>query len=630
MGFFGRKKQPQPPEYPLKGELSPPPQGYDCRNGTGHHILTPNQHSGCLSPPLRQQVSPYGYSYPQSSRPGPPIPNHSQDQRHYAPIIVNQHYYLNPPAQPPSSSNLYPVTGANRTSNRSKVDLAVDLMNLPYNVINAVCDDGLPGWHGYGSQLLNQGAALYDQISSKFDDVMTLIDRDKYAGNESALFMYQQPSPAVPDISSSRPATKGGQGKKTKKDVQKGQASAVSTSLIASGYFAKVDLYANSRLPLDLPRLRVTVPTYPLLCLAAQYSERVYDKPRGAERDALVDADWRTGTKAMFIKSVPMDDVNTIVFAIRGTTSFMDWAVNLNTAPTTPTGFLDDPRNFCHAGFLSVAKKMIAPVAARLRQLLEENPERCSSSLLITGHSAGGAVASLLYSHMLSTSKSSASELNSLTGCFKKVHCITFGSPPVSLFPLQTPTRHEFRRSLFYSFINEGDPVVRADKAYVKSLLELFAAPSPSPLEPKESNKQLTTPDIPPSKPSKPREKKSKASLSSKTSKMSLMSAHSLHSNSSSKNKSKSKEPIGPQWQVPPSTLSNAGKIIVLRSKNPHSKFKRAKTIEERLGEGVVAEVASDEKLRGVVFGDPVCHVMNFYAARIEALAIEAITAKGR
>ncbi|KAI0157793.1 alpha/beta-hydrolase [Xylariaceae sp. FL1272] len=631
MGFFGRKKQPQPPAYPVKDELSPPSHGYDCRDGRGHHNLTPNQHSGYLLPPP-QPVPPYGYSYPQSSRPAPPIPNHGQDQRHYAPIIVNQHYYLNPPAQQHSSSNVYPYTGGNATSNRSKVDFAVDLMNLPYNVINAVCDDGLPRWHGYGSQLLNQGAALYDQISSKFDDVMTLIDRDKYAGNETDLFMYnQQPTPVLPDISPSPPVTKGGQGKKNKKDSQKGQPSAVSTSLITSGYFAKVDLYANSRLPLDLPRLRVTMPTYPLLCLAAQYSERVYEKPRGAERDAHVDADWRTGTKAMFIKSVPMDEVNTIVFAIRGTTSFMDWAVNLNTAPTTPTGFLDDPRNFCHAGFLSVAKKMIAPVAARLRQLLEENPERCSYSLLITGHSAGGAVASLLYLHMLSTSKSTTSELNSLTGCFKKVHCITFGSPPVSLFPLQTPSRHELRRSLFYSFINEGDPVVRADKAYVKSLLELFAAPSPSPLKPKESNKQLMPPDIPPSKPSKPQEKKSKASLSSKTSKMSIKSAQSLHSNSSSKtNRSKPKEPAGPQWQVPPSTLSNAGKIIVLRSKNPHSKFKRAKTIEERLSEGVVAEIASDEKLRGVVFGDPVCHVMKFYAARIEALAIEAITAKGR
>jgi hypothetical protein len=82
------------------------------------------------------------------------------------------------------------------------------------------------------------------------------------------------------------------------------------------------------------------VPTFPLLCLAAQYSERVYSKPSGQEKETLIDSDWRKGTKAMFIKSVPMDDMNTIVFAIRGTQTFMDWAVNLNSAPVAPEAFL--------------------------------------------------------------------------------------------------------------------------------------------------------------------------------------------------------------------------------------------------------------------------------------------------
>ena len=46
------------------------------------------------------------------------------------------------------------------------------------------------------------------------------------------------------------------------------------------------------------------------------------------------------GTKAMVIKSVPVDDMNTIVFAIRGSQTFMDWAVNLNSAPVSPGEFL--------------------------------------------------------------------------------------------------------------------------------------------------------------------------------------------------------------------------------------------------------------------------------------------------
>jgi hypothetical protein len=82
------------------------------------------------------------------------------------------------------------------------------------------------------------------------------------------------------------------------------------------------------------------IPTFPLLCVAAQYSERVYTKPSGKEREAFIDADWRMGTKSMVIKSVPMDDMNVIVFAIRGSSTFLDWAVNLNSSPASPAGFL--------------------------------------------------------------------------------------------------------------------------------------------------------------------------------------------------------------------------------------------------------------------------------------------------
>lgn len=122
---------------------------------------------------------------------------------------------------------------------------------------------------------------------------------------------------------------------------------------------------------------------------------------------------------------------------------------------------------------------MVKPIAARLRGLLEENPSRASCSLVITGHSAGGAVASLLYAHMMATSSSARSELNILTGCFKRVHCVTFGAPPISLLPLGKPNDRRLQKSIFLSFVNEGDPVARAEKAYVLSLVQLLAAPAP-------------------------------------------------------------------------------------------------------------------------------------------------------
>ena len=80
------------------------------------------------------------------------------------------------------------------------------------------------------------------------------------------------------------------------------------------------------------------MPTYPLLCLAATYSERVYLQPGpdSKETETHIPSDWRSGTKAMVLKSVPVEDLNTIVFAIRGSQTFMDWAVNYNSDPHSP------------------------------------------------------------------------------------------------------------------------------------------------------------------------------------------------------------------------------------------------------------------------------------------------------
>lgn len=589
MGLFDRsKKSKKSKTDTLPLPPPPPPRPQPSRNAAPAPVSSPFQHAGYLPSQPGWMASP-----------PPPSQGAMQPYRQYPPVIVHQHYYLSPPPTQPSLKSKQSSGALSKLKLGSMVDLTQNM--LPQGM---KFDDGLSKWHCQGTQLLNQTAALVDQISHKFNDVMTLIDGDRYHGNEGELFTYQQQAPQQPAQSQAlvaAPATAPrGSPRKDKskhKDNPKGQTTAVAASVISGNSFAKVELYANSRLPLKLPPLKLYISTYPLLTLAATYSERVYDRPTGAERAFHLPADWRSGTKATILKSVPMDSMNTIVFAIRGTATFMDWAVNLNTAPASPLKFLDDPGNFCHAGFLAAARKMVKPVAARLRQLLEEDPGRAGYSLMITGHSAGGAIASLLYSHMLSTSKDAQSELTALAGVFRRIHCVTFGTPPVSLLPLQTPARRELRKSLFLSFINEGDPVARADKAYIKSLLDLFATPAPS-------GDKLKVPSS----------GKSKSSSS-------LVSAKS-HKSSSSGHRS------GPIWPVPPSTLSNAGRIVVLRSGNPKP-LREKRTVEERLNEGVVAQVVTDEQLRGVIWGDPVAHVMRFYAGRIETLAVGAITAQG-
>ncbi|KAI9893718.1 MAG: hypothetical protein M1814_005934 [Vezdaea aestivalis] len=524
--------------------------------------------------PLPVQASPYpnqsSHTFQHQLAPPPPPLNHYssappvyswQAQSFQAPY---QHQYAvsqqNLSCLQPPNKNGAPWTRA--TGNCSLTNLSSAVL-APIQAVN----DGIGEWHNKATGYLNQGAAFCDQVSSKFNDVITLIDREDFSGEEKDLVLQQQ---------FHKPTIRGGGAIASK--GSKGLNSAATTAVVNTNCFAKANLYANSKLPRKLPPLKCYMPTYPLICHAAHYSAEAYSKPSASAESCMhISADWRSGTKAMLIKSVPIDATATIIFAIRGSQTFMDWAVNLNATPASPGDFLDDPGNLVHCGFLSVARKMLKPVAARLRALLRENPSRTGCSLVFTGHSAGGAVASLLYSHMLS---SLDTELTQLARRLKRVHCITFGAPPVSLLPLQKPSGRANAKSLFLSFINEGDPVPRADKAYVHSLLNLYATPAP-----------LSLPGSTPA---------------------SASSAALVPFN-------KPKPPSPPVWMVPPATLSIGGRIVLLRGNNS----------TPRGEESVVrAFVLDDELLRGVMFGDPIMHMMRVYARRVERLATDAVKGK--
>ena len=339
--------------------------------------------------------------------------------------------------------------------------------------------------------------------------------------------------------------------------------------------YNKTWAFANSRLPPHQPPFKTYFETWRLICRAARSSAQVYQRPQPDQKEYFIAADRRHRTKAMVLKSTPLDDQNLIVFSIRGSQAkFVDWNVNLQPAPAAPEGFLDDGQNACHSGFLKVAKAMVVPVAARLRQLLEQDPSRCSCSLLITGHSAGGAVASLLYMHMLATTVES--ELNILTGCFKRVHCVTFGAPPVSFLPLQKPQRAD--KSLFLSFINEGDPIARADIPYMLSLAKLLAG--------------------------------SKSSTHCSAATLVKKASHAVMKSS----KEEKNNRRAPYWPVPEAPLSNAGRLVLLREKPGSQK-----------NPSIEAVVTDDGKLRDVIFGDPAMHAMLLYQERVEALAFAAM-----
>lgn len=82
---------------------------------------------------------------------------------------------------------------------------------------------------------------------------------------------------------------------------------------------------------------------------------------------------------------------------------------------------------------------------------------------------------------------------------------------------------------------------------------------------------------------------------------------------------------LGPVWHVPEATLSNAGNVILLRGVDRFGMGEGYKKLVDRMDDGVIAQIISDELLRGVVWGDPVSHMMKLYARRIEILATNAV-----
>ncbi|KAI9675446.1 MAG: hypothetical protein M1817_001351 [Caeruleum heppii] len=559
------------------------------------------QHQTQHQPMFHQQI--YINTAPPYSRPPPSHSPHSYPANpgwasYSTPYLPNPQAYTAsqpqlPTSPPPFSSKVWNEGSQWKSSTQLPMAITAPVQTLKQTIT------------GHGRH--DSGVGLYDQITSSLDSMINLIDEELYPTDEKALVVAEH-----------SPKTSRGGPKTAARRPSRDTSCPITNALTNTSYFTKVHLYANSRLSPNLPPLKLHLPIYPLICLAAQHSRNVYNPPNtsSASRSLHIPADWRMGTKAMTLTSVPLDKLSTVIFAIRGSQTFMDWAVNLNASPQSPAGFLDDPGNLVHSGFLSVARKMLGPVAARLRALLEEDPSRAGCELLITGHSAGGAVAALLYSHMLSHVSSS---LNHLTGCFKRIHCITFGAPPVSLLPLQKPHSHRLRKSLFLSFINEGDPVTRADKAYVRSLVDLYASPPPgaqgcpitSAIIPKPLKATSTRPWLKLSKPSKPSKQSSSRPFKPP-------SAH---------------LPSPPLWPIPPATLSNAGTLILLRTSQavPTSKplsITTPKTQRQELH--IHALVTSDQQLRGVVFGEPRMHEMSRYERRVEVLATEAVLGRGK
>ncbi|CRK31157.1 hypothetical protein BN1708_005348 [Verticillium longisporum] len=534
MGWFDRKKvvkanKTAEPQLQHQSQLQPQTQ---------HHQDTalpapPSYHNAVTNQPSQQWAPPFGF----------------QPGFGPAPVVVNQvqNFYgladnNNSEARPPTAQTQ--LVARPKYQHEELLDKPQSKPTPKSSCAALTVPDMAEieaGFHPHAQELIHQTSLAVDLLTNTFAAVLATIDEPTVPEKES--------SHSKPGARKTRPS------KSSTKPSEKPPSSSP---------LAKIYAYANSRLPSDLKPLRLYIPTWPLLCLAAHYAERVYSS-RPDSPHITVAPDLRTGAKAMLLATATADDAAALVLAVRGSASLADWAVNLRAAPASPAGFLDDAGNLCHAGFLG------------------------------------------------------------------RVHCVVFGCPPVSLLPLALPPGT--RRNLFLGFVNEGDPVVRADRGYVKSLVELMASPVPV-VERRERSEEKRGEDRRHDQRDREarRERQDKRERDERREredrkareKKSMAQLIGLGPKAASRDEKPKRRRRRPVWPVPTSTLSVPGRIVVLRGGRPEAEGTR-RSVEARLDEGVVAHITTDEQLRSVVWGDPVAHSMRLYAGRVETLAVGAV-----
>ncbi|KAK4233461.1 hypothetical protein C8A03DRAFT_19473 [Achaetomium macrosporum] len=152
-----------------------------------------------------------------------------------------------------------------------------------------------------------------------------------------------------------------------------------------------------------------------------------------------------------------------LVIAVRGSASKVDHMVNANSRPRT--AFDCNGRSInAHGGFVNSAEALEHAVSERIRLYVQSR--RSNTHIIFTGHSAGGAVASLLFLRRLVGSDSASDA---------RLSCITFGAPPVVTQALNVEGLAPRRPlGLCLNIINEFDVVSRADRPYILCLVNLI------------------------------------------------------------------------------------------------------------------------------------------------------------
>ena len=152
---------------------------------------------------------------------------------------------LLPPLPPPRPAATVNQATHTDVAPPSRHALPRQISRLALNAEDPVSNVPNQQQHELRSLQHTQGA-LRDVISSKFCAVITSIDGEEFTGNEEDLTIRENENSGI----------RGGWGS-TSREVSRGPNRAISSAVVGTNYFAKANLYANSKLPPNLPPLKL-------------------------------------------------------------------------------------------------------------------------------------------------------------------------------------------------------------------------------------------------------------------------------------------------------------------------------------------------------------------------------------
>ncbi|EXA01958.1 hypothetical protein FOWG_01670 [Fusarium oxysporum f. sp. lycopersici MN25] len=161
-------------------------------------------------------------------------------------------------------------------------------------------------------------------------------------------------------------------------------------------------------------------------------------------------------------------DTNTLFVSIRGTSCKTDHLVNFNrNQKDTASVFAfpgSDERIFAHSGFLACAATLLPWLTEEI--IRQVTVDKSLKDIVFTGHSAGGAVAAMIFLHFVCHFPSELSNA--------KFSLVTFGAPPVASTNITELAQGLPQTRHIYAVVNEYDLVPRVDQGYITSIISLY------------------------------------------------------------------------------------------------------------------------------------------------------------